>query len=484
MTAEDSKVLSALRWTTAARLLAQAVTWMITIFVIRILSDVDYGLISLAGVLIGFVTLVNELGAIPALVQMKHITDKVVRQVHGLVLLSNLVLAAAVFLVAPYYAAFFGENELILITRVLSTQLLIGALAATPTALLKRELDFKGLSMVDFAAMISAALTSLAMALAGGGVWSLVGGSLVNTVVRTSGILWLSRRTQGFHMLPLFHFGGLGALFGFGARVSAQRVLWFLQTQVDILLVSRLLSVELAGAYVVAVNLAMLPMNKAFSLINQVALPAYARIQHDVKQARWYFIRAGEMASLVFFPLLWGFSIVADDFVLACLEHKWVDSIVVLQLVSLVVPLRVLAQLATPMLEGLGHPGVALRNLVVSSILVPAGILVGILVTGGLSGVATGLVVSYLLAIPINARRTLPILRTNAMDVVGPLLPTVLSAALMYGVVAIARAFVLQDLSSPARLVASILIGATAYLLAILSLNQAIVVRAVKLIRG
>ena len=57
-----AQVLSALRWTAAARLGAQLITWAMTIFVIRLLSEADYGLMGLAEVLIVFVTLITSSG--------------------------------------------------------------------------------------------------------------------------------------------------------------------------------------------------------------------------------------------------------------------------------------------------------------------------------------------------------------------------------------------------------------------------------------
>jgi O-antigen/teichoic acid export membrane protein len=475
-----AQVLSALRWTAAARLGAQLITWAITIFVIRMLSEADYGLMGLAEVLIVFVTLINELGAIPALMQMKSIDDRVVRQVHGLVLLSNVVLAAAVFAIAPWFAAFFGREELILVTRVLALQPLIGALAATPTALLKRELKFKGLSIIEFVAMVASAVLSLVLALEGFAVWALVFGSLLNVSIRTVGVLWVSR----LGVRPSFRFGGLGNVLRFGARVSAQRVLWHFQTQIDMLLVGKLLGVSSAGIYKVALNLALLPMNKAMGLLNQIALPAYARVQDDPDNARWYFFRSAEVAGLFFFPLLWGLSAVSGDFVLACLGARWQPAIVVLQILALVVPFRVLSQLTTPMLEGLGRPDVSLRNLMTSSILVPVGVVLGWTSGFGLAGICVGLVSAYLLSIPINARRTLPVIGTNLGQVARPLVPTVLSATLMYGGVMAAQQFLLVGLDPIWRLVAGVFIGACIFLLSILSLDGKAVVRAVKLLRS
>ena len=64
-----SQALSGFRWTASVRLLSQVITWAITIFVVRLLSPTDYGLIAMATVFIGFLQMFSEFGLGPALVQ-------------------------------------------------------------------------------------------------------------------------------------------------------------------------------------------------------------------------------------------------------------------------------------------------------------------------------------------------------------------------------------------------------------------------------
>ncbi len=145
-----SKVISALSWTASARFAGQLATWAITIYVIRILSPDDYGLISMATVMIGFAFLINELGVIPAFIQADDINDYHVRQIFGVVLVSNGLVYAAVLVAAPYFAMFFEDDRLTEIIRVLATSLLIAAPSAVPTAMLQREIRFNPHCPDDF----------------------------------------------------------------------------------------------------------------------------------------------------------------------------------------------------------------------------------------------------------------------------------------------------------------------------------------------
>ena len=138
-------ILHALKWTASMRLVGQALSWVATLVVIRLLAPSDYGILALAQLLIGFALLINEIGLTPALIQARHAPPVVIASVHGYVLLSNVLLYTLVYFLAPLFAHFYGVEDLVSVIRVLALQLLIGAFAAVPSALAKRNLQFKHL---------------------------------------------------------------------------------------------------------------------------------------------------------------------------------------------------------------------------------------------------------------------------------------------------------------------------------------------------
>jgi O-antigen/teichoic acid export membrane protein len=250
------KVLTALRWIAVARFAGQICSWAITIYVIRILSPDDYGLIAMASVLIGLATLANELGFIPALIQAKNVSDYLVRQVFGVVLVSNALVFLGVLMAAPYLAMFFEEDRLTPIAQVLAVTLLISALSAVPSAMLQRDIRFKRISVAEFSATIVSGLATLTLAILGFGVWSLVIGNLVRVTTMTIGILIAGQ----FWMSPVLRLDGLGRLFSFGAKITVQKVLWYANTHLDLALVGKLLGNHALGLYSVVFHLANLPM--------------------------------------------------------------------------------------------------------------------------------------------------------------------------------------------------------------------------------
>lgn len=108
----QQQITSSLKWTAFGKAISQAVSWVVTIYVIRLLSPGDYGLMAMVSVVIVFLSTFNEFGLGTALVQAKHIDDERIGAVYGAMLLLGVVLSALLAIVSPWIAQFFNEPRL------------------------------------------------------------------------------------------------------------------------------------------------------------------------------------------------------------------------------------------------------------------------------------------------------------------------------------------------------------------------------------
>jgi O-antigen/teichoic acid export membrane protein len=477
LTTTSAQILHALRWNAVVRATAQLVGWLITIVAMRLLRPADYGLMNLAEIFIGLCVLVNHLGTIPALIQHRDIEEPLIRKTFGLVLLSNAGFYLIAFFGAPYFAAFFGEPRLAAILRILALGLVIGAFAAVPSALLQRELKFKSISLIDFGAGLAGAATTLLLAFEGRGVWSLVLGNLTTMICSAGGLVLVTR----FRVTPDFNLVGLGRLFSFGMKVSGAGVIWYFNRNIDALLVGKVLGKQDLGYYSVANTLALMPVTKIMALTNQIAFATYSRIQDDRARVRGYFLESASLASLVFFPTTWGMAAVSSDFVEIVLGPRWHEVALVLAIVAFAVPFRALTLLMGPLVDGVGEPGVGLKNTLTTSLIVPAASLAGL--HWGLIGLCIGALAGILLAVAIILRRNLCLLGIGYRELWSAIFPPMLAASAMYAAVVAARLLLLNTLAAY-RLPALIVVGASVYGAMTFIFNRRTVLRSLQLIRG
>ena len=280
----------------------------------------------------------------------------------------------------------------------------------------------------------------------------------------------------------MFRFAGLRPVFLFGAKLTGQKLLWYVNQQADVLLVGKLLGPQALGIYSVAFQLATLPMSKVMGIVNQVTFPAYSRLQNDKTLAADYFLKSIQFSFLIFVPILWGISCVAADFVDVFLGEKWAEATIVLQLVALVIPFHSLSMLLATPLIGLGHPGIALRNTATLTLILPLAIFIG--TSWGLVGVCVSLLFAWLVALVINFYRSLPVIGISPTDLIAAMVPSAISGIVMYAAVVAVRTYIVPDESAIMRLIILIATGATVYTAMTLLLNRDAARQSVSLMIG
>ncbi|RKX32785.1 MAG: hypothetical protein DRP46_00380 [Candidatus Zixiibacteriota bacterium] len=419
-------VLSGLKWTAGVKFFTQIVNWTFTIIVIRLLQPNDYGLLAMATIFTSLCLLLNEMGLGAAIVQARQLTENILRQALGLIILLNSIIVITLFFFAPFIADIFDEPRLSDITRVLSLQFPIMAYYVVPNSLLIREMKFKSISLVGIFAELSNGICTLTLAWFGFGVWSLVIGTIIRVVVLCIGINIVSP----FIRWPSFNFSGFTELAKFGGLISVQRVLWYFYSQADVFIIGRILGSTILGYYSIAMHIASLPLQKVGSIFSQVGLPAYSKLQDDPGAVSDYVFKVSRLLGVIGFPIFFGISSISPELVTIVLSEKWLPSILPLQLLSLIIPLRALNVSFTPAVNGIGRPDIIANTLGVACVIMPVAFLIG--VNWGLTGVSIAWIVGYLVWFIYLLIKVLPVLGLKMKKFFRALYPSFICATTMY----------------------------------------------------
>jgi O-antigen/teichoic acid export membrane protein len=452
-----AQALSALRWNLAGRVAAKAVTWVIALYVVRILDPEVFGLMALAAVTTEAAAMLGSAGLDSALIQKQKIEEDDIRRFLGGIILASIAMTLVVYLSADAVAGLYGKEQLALMIRVLGLRILIGTFSIVPRALLRRHLEYRKLAFIDLVATLIGSMVILGMAVMGYGVWSLIAGALAGSFVSAWGVAFASR----VWIVPNFGLMKLAPEFRFGAHLMAQSVVAYLGRRMDTILIGRLLGAESLGFYTIGRTVAKLPSGLFMGSASQVGFSAYSRLQREKDTARYYFFRSIEIVSFLTFPLLWGLASVADEAVSVFLGEKWIDAILVIQLLCLGMPARTLMRLFRPMLNAMGRPDLQFRNLLTSALCLMVGVAVGSV--WGLTGVAGGWIAANLVAGAVNLGRTAPMLEASVGRVLNTLVPAILMSIAMCAAILAAKHYLLDDVAEIARLVLLLAIGATVY---------------------
>lgn len=451
-----AKVRSAVIWRSGSQIVAQAVQWAATFLVIRLLSPSDYGLFAMAQVMLTFMAMVNGYGMASGLVRADHVADEDVRQMFGMLLVINGLLAAAQLAFAPLVASYYRQPIVADILRLQAVLHLITPFLALPQALLSRALDFRHQARANICASITSAGVALSGASAGWGVWTLVAAPIALFAVRAVMMTW----SAGGLVRPSFDFRGAGGMVRFGGLMAAGQLVWFLQVQADVVIAGRAFSAHQLGIYTTALFLAQIFVTKLVPPLNEVAFSAYARLQHDPAARAHAFVRSARLVMIVALPFYLGLAATAEPLVATMLGPQWGEAAPVVQLLAFAMPFMTLQVLYTPACDASGRPGIGVSNGAIGAALLTIAFLIAI--PWGPQGLATAWIAAYPIYLLIASARALPVIGARGRDLIGAIAPAVVAATAMALMVTLVdRA--LPAMPDPMRLAILVAIGGVTY---------------------
>ncbi len=131
------------------------------VFLARLLSPVDYGLVGMLGIFMGVATVLFDSGFGLALINRKEIRHDDYNSVFWFSLLVGFICYVVLFFSAPFIALFFDRPELESLSHVLFLWFLIGSTTVAPNAMLLKKMMFKERAKVDICAMIASGVVGV-----------------------------------------------------------------------------------------------------------------------------------------------------------------------------------------------------------------------------------------------------------------------------------------------------------------------------------
>ncbi len=288
----------------------------------RLLTANDFGLIAMVGPVVAFLALFKEMGLLQAVVQKDDLTYGQVSSLFWINVALSLFLTVLLILAAPLIAAFYGEEELTWILRVMALNLLLTALGAQHFALLNRGMMFGRIAINAGAVAVSTLLVSIVWALFDASPWALVAGTVAGSVVGALMVwVWVPWRPAAPAMA-----GGTTDLLGFGAGVTGFKLANFFSRNLDNVLIGRVWGGEALGYYDRAYKLLLFPLNRVAQPLARVMVPVLSRMQTEPERYASAFFRVFGLMQLAILPAVAALTAMSDTAVPFLLGEQWAPS--------------------------------------------------------------------------------------------------------------------------------------------------------------
>jgi O-antigen/teichoic acid export membrane protein len=425
---------SGIKWTTVSQINRLAAQLLGVLILARLLPPADFGLMAIAAVVTGFISLFRDFGTAAAIIQKPDPSPQLLDSVFWLNVAFGTGLAVILGLFAPLVALGFAELRLKEVLWVLALTLPIVSLGAVHQALLEKASRFRPLAIIETVAAFIGLAGAIWAALSGAGVFSLVLQTLLVAFVTTAG-LWMVSQWK-----PVFRWKAheIRSVMGFSNNLVGFNIFNYFIRNVDNLLIGRFLGVSELGYYSMAYRLMLWPLQNISAVVGRALFPVFSRLQADHGRLAGAYVRATAAITLVTAPLMFGIFVLREPFIAVALGEHWQP---VVDVLAWLVPVGLLQSIGTSvgaLYLATGRTDVMFKWGVAAGLLVIPAFIIGL--QWGVAGVAAAYAIASLLLFWPSLAIPFRLVGLRVRVVLLRLVPSLATAVVMALVVAVLAA--------------------------------------------
>ncbi len=294
----------------------------------RLLDVEAFGQFAMASVVASFLLQINTMGIWAAIVQRPTLSDAVCQRVFRLSVKLNLILVALLVVLGPAAAWFFGEPIVAPLIWVLSLGVCINGIASVPDGLVRRQMRYGIISVIDIISTVTAAAAAILIGYLGYGAWALVTSQLGMLIIAGLGRCVVCGWRPRLYLPETGGSGGedeedIGGVMRYGRDFTLAKLIRFLGRNADQVILGRLGGPGPLGLYSAAYRWAVFPVKQVHTPMLSVCVSSFSRLQDDPERLRVYVRRAFTLLYSLILPALALLFIEAESVIRLLLGEKW-----------------------------------------------------------------------------------------------------------------------------------------------------------------
>lgn len=317
------QTISGFFWSFIQNIGTKGISFVIMIVLARLLSPTDFGLIAMLSIFIQISQRIVEAGFGQALIQKLEVDEIDYSSVFYINIVASSLLYVLLFFGAPLVAAFYEQEKLIALLRVMSIIFVINSFSLVQETKIKNDLEFKKLAIIHVPSTIIGGIVALVMAYLDFGVWSIVG-LQISTRLSYSLQLWLYSK-----WIPLwvFQWDRIKVLFSFGGRMLISTIITSIYSNIITIIIGKFYIASQVGFYQTSKNMALTPSTTIKSVADSVTFPAFSKLQNENEKLKPAYKKVMQVLIFWMLPLFTFSAIIARPLFALVLGEKWLPAV-------------------------------------------------------------------------------------------------------------------------------------------------------------
>ncbi len=271
------ETLSGAKWLMLQKATLQPLQLLFSMVLARLITPAEMGILGLTSIFFAVAAQLASAGFASALIRKIDRTEADINTMFwfnaGMSLLMALCLGAA----APWFAEFFHQPDLVLLTRVSAGMMFLNSFAGVHWTLYTCRRDFKTPALIQGSVAILSMPLCLVLAYMGWSYWSLVAQGVFSGVLQLVVVWYLSPWKPRL----MFSWTSFKELFGFGSKLAASGLLWVIYANLRTFIIGKFYSPADLGLYNRGSHLASFVPTTVSNMLESVSYPVLATVQND-----------------------------------------------------------------------------------------------------------------------------------------------------------------------------------------------------------
>lgn len=360
-----SKALKGAYWGFLDSFLGQGLPFIANIYIARILSPDDFGLIGMVAFFIALSQVIVESGFTNSLIRKLNCNEDDFSTVFFTNLIYGLAASVIIIFSADYIALLYKEPKIAPIIQVLSIGLVINSSVIVHRVRCIKQIDFKTLTKVSVFSGLFSSLLSIVLAHNNFGYWSLVWSLLAKSFIYALMFWFYSDWRPKF----VFHRIIFKEHFKFGSNLLLSSLIETGYKNGYFLFIGKIFNTNTLGQYYKADEIAALPSQQLSGLVSKVSLPLLSALQSDLEALKRGFANLVSKTMFISFLVMFNLMAISKSLVLTTMGDKWEEASHYLILLSLGVVFYPLHSLNLNLLQVLGRSDLFLKLEIIKKIM-------------------------------------------------------------------------------------------------------------------
>ncbi len=316
-------------WMLAMRMSLRVLGLVSTVVLARLLTPVDFGIVAIAMSIFALLHLIRDFGFDTVIIQMHEPRKEHYDTAWTFNLLFGVSLSIILILSAGYIAMLYETPELEYLIWAIASLFIIGGLESVGTLDFRKHLTFEKEFWLKIVPKLIGVPCTLLLAYGLRNYWALT----IGTIITQLSVLILGYRMHLYR--PRFNLSAARELFNFSKWLMMNNFVQFMNNRSPELIIGKMLNPQAAGLFTVSNEIGMMVTTEMSAAVSRASYPGYAKIAKQKDNLKNLYLNVLGSASLILFPVAFGFYSVADLIVPVFLGNQWLATVPMMKLIAI-----------------------------------------------------------------------------------------------------------------------------------------------------